>query len=297
MNGGTLHASNCTFDYNTAQLTTAADGAFDYFALGGGAALMNVDDSSLTNCTFANNAVTSAMGSEAGSSATAIGAGLGIAMDGDLTLLNCTFANNVAGGNGADSFGGGFGVFSFGTGSMDGQSTLKVANTAFAGNTATVGTDAFGLDVSGWAVANLKNNLISIADDSGITVGSNGNRGGTAAAPLDAKLGTLQNNGGVVPTMMPDTGSPLLGNASASESPRTDARGYPRSPSYDIGAVEKQSNYSPGLVVWPDDIAQADTPFVTSIAATDVDGDAITYSLTQAPLGCRWSITVTARRR
>ncbi|MDB5326514.1 MAG: hypothetical protein JWM57_2083, partial [Phycisphaerales bacterium] len=277
-----------TFDSNQAHATGSTADLYgngsETTALGGGVALLGAGASSFTNCTFANNQATADVGLTSDSIATSLGGGLSIGLDGDLTLINCTIAGNAANGTGADSFGGGAAVFSFGTSNPDATDTLKMVNTVIADNAAaTVGADAFGFDVSMVARTNYKNNVLGIADDSGITMGSNANRGGTAASPMNAQLGVLTANGGPVPTMMPEAGSPVLGIAAASETPRRDARGYPRSPTYDVGAVERQSNYSPGLDQPPVAYAATDVPYISNVLATDVDGDAITFTLTQGP--------------
>ena len=284
----TLTAVGCTFDANQSHATGSTADAYgngsETTALGGGVALLGAGASSFTNCTFANNQVTADVGLTAGSVAAAFGGGLSIGVDGNFTLTNCTIANNAANGTSADTFGGGAAVFSFGTSNPDGSDVLKVVNTVIAGNTsATMGADAFGFDVSTSAVTNYKNNVLGIADDSGITMGVNANRGGSIASPMDAKLGALADNGGPAPTMMPQGGSPVLGIAAASETPRRDGRGYPRSPFYDVGAVERQSNYSPGLDQVPVAFAATDVPYLSPVKATDVDGDPITFTLTQGP--------------
>jgi hypothetical protein len=283
----TVTASDCTFDHNTAHATGSGTDPYntgsETTALGGGVALLGAGASSFTNCTFADNAVTADVYSSTGSTATAFGGGLLVGSNGNLTILNCTISSNTANGTGADGTGGGAAVFEFGTSNPDGNDVLKLVNTIIAGNTASNHADAYGFDISLFAVANYKNNVLGVAEDSGITVGTNGNRGGTADSPLDAKLGILSANGGPVPTMMPEAGSPVLGVAAASETTRRDARGFPRSVAYDVGAVERQSNYSPGLEQGPVTYAATDVPYLSVVNATDVDGDPIGFLLSGAP--------------
>lgn len=283
----TVAANDCTFDYNIAYATGSTADVYgtgsETVALGGGVALLGAGASNFTNCTFANNSATADAYATTGSTAMAFGGGLLIGANGNLTILNCTIAGNITGGTGADTFGGGAAVFEYGTSNPDNSDILKLVNTAIAGNTAATGTDAFGFAVAPVAVTNYKNNVIGVAYDSGIPIGTNANRGGTAASPLDAKLGIVTANGGPVPTMMPDAGSPLLGVAAASETPRRDARGYPRSAAYDVGAAERQSNHSPGLEQYPVDFAATDIPYFSTVSATDVNGDPITFTLTGVP--------------
>jgi hypothetical protein len=288
ISGGGLSATDSTFDYNTAHATgntTVSTG--ETAALGGGVALLGATGSSFVNCTFAHNTAKADKGPAVSEyftpTAEAYGGGLLIGMDGNLTLANCTFSRNTVGGQGATGFGGGVQVLTFGASNPDASDTLKIVNTVIAANTADAGPDAFGLDVSGSARTNFKSNLIGIGDYSGIAGGTNGNRAGSASNPLDAELGALVDNGGPMPTMMPQSGSPLLGIASAAETSPRDARGYPRSPSYDIGAVERQSNYSPTLDRRPRLVATVGLPYAARVAASDVDGNAITFSLQSAP--------------
>src|SRR5438270_8966073 len=71
-----------------------------------------------------------------------------------------------------------------------------------------------------------------------------GNQVGTAAAPLDPRLGPLQDNGGPTATRLPLPGSPLInaGDPAFQPPPATDQRGRPRVQNgrIDIGATEAQ---------------------------------------------------------
>ena len=281
-----LTATDSTFDYNTAHANgnyASSASLHESTALGGAVALIGADRLSLTNCTFANNAADADKGSTDDAYAEAHGGGLFLTSDGDATIVNCTFASNAAGGTGALGFGGGLDVLAFGTADLAPTHTLKVVNTVIAANTGSVAPDAFGLDVSATALTNLKNNLIGDGTYSGIDNNVGGNRVGSAGARINPKLGIVTDNGGPVPTMLPQAGSPLLGNASAAESPTSDARGYARSGPFDIGAAERQDNYAPTLTVWPATVAVANTPFNSPIAAVDPDGNAITFTLLNAP--------------
>lgn len=85
-------------------------------------------------------------------------------------------------------------------------------------------------------------NLLGAGNGSGLTDGVNGNRVGTLAAPLDAQLGALRQNGGRTPTLLPSGGSPArdAGDPLLSGLGRLDQRGLPRvaNARVDIGAVE-----------------------------------------------------------
>jgi len=92
-------------------------------------------------------------------------------------------------------------------------------------------------DVS-WQFTSLGHNLIGVGDSGSGYVSSD--LVGTTAKPLDAKLGSLQNNGGPTPTMALLTGSPALDAGSDANAPPTDQRGVPRPQGthVDIGAYE-----------------------------------------------------------
>ncbi|MCL4177133.1 MAG: hypothetical protein KJ072_05245 [Verrucomicrobia bacterium] len=110
-------------------------------------------------------------------------------------------------------------------------------------------------------------NLIGITDgSSGLSDGANGDRVGTAAAPLDPLLGPLRYNGGLTPTHALLPGSPAIDRGS-SGGLNTDQRGLPRpvdlvsianvdgGDGSDIGAFELTSLDSDGDGL-PDDYEQ-----------------------------------------
>ena len=72
------------------------------------------------------------------------------------------------------------------------------------------------------------------------TPNSNGDYVGSAAAPLDPRLGPLANNGGSTLTHMPLVGSPVIDTGPITTTFTTDQRGFTRmyGPHVDIGAVE-----------------------------------------------------------
>lgn len=108
---------------------------------------------------------------------------------GDIILTNVTISHNTA----AESGGGVIGI-----------GRVFIRNTIIADNTAPSVPDATGVN-------SLGNNLIGINSSSsnqGIINGVNGDKVGTTSAPIDPKLGNLQNNGGQT-----DTRSLLFGSA------------------------------------------------------------------------------------
>jgi len=172
---------------------------------------------------------------------TATGSGGGIQNFNQLTLNNVTISNNTA-----TNLGGG--VFSTNV-------TPNVRNTIIAQNTAPLNPDVFG------AFNSLGNNLIGIIGEAtGLTNGVNGNIVGTTAAPINALLGSLQDNGGqtdtralLVGSRAVDAGNNCVSTATCTTNNpfaalATDQRGLPRVvdgngdgvATIDIGAFEVQ---------------------------------------------------------
>ncbi len=179
----------------------------------------------------------------------------GINNSGTLTLLNSTVAANQAGNAGAGgvknagtltvadstiSGNGGVGIATDPAGSQP----VTVTNTIVAGNAAS--------DISG-AVTTVVCDLIGNGDgSSGVSNGVNGSQVGTAAQPLDPRLGPLQDNGGPTQTMALLPGSPAIDAGSDAIAQAlglsTDQRGpgFPRilGPAVDLGAFEAQSPFA-----------------------------------------------------
>jgi hypothetical protein len=146
-------------------------------------------------------------------------------------------ANNQASlpqGTGGNAVGGG----------IDNDSgVVTLVNTLVALNSATTGPDYAGV-----AAAGSSHNLIGIVDGStGFSVATHGDLLGTAAHPLDPRLGPLQNNGGPTPTMALLPASPALDaglNGAQTVTGPSDQRGpgFARVArgAVDIGAFEAQ---------------------------------------------------------
>ncbi len=181
---------------------------------------------------------------------------------GTLVILNSTFVGNSStqGGGGVQESGP---STTINDSTFTGNSTLQeggglditsasfiLNNSIVAGNLSNGGTMNFAgvnPDVVG-AVTTGNGNFIGIGGPglTGITDGSNGNKIGTAAAPLNPLLGPLQNNGGPTPTKAPLLGSPVIDagvNGAIPADTTTDQRGFPRivNNTVDIGAVEFQN--------------------------------------------------------
>ncbi|MDZ7965362.1 MAG: DUF4347 domain-containing protein [Nostoc sp. DedSLP03] len=168
---------------------------------------------------------------------TAISDGGGIYNDNTLTLLNTTVTNNTA-----DSNGDGGGVF-------NSAGTITVANTIIAGNFDKSTSGNINPDVAG-IFTDSGNNLIG--NNTGSTSFTTSTLVGTSATPIDPKLGSLQNNGGVTFTHALLAGSHAINagnNTLVSGSLITDQRGagFGRISGgvVDIGAYEVQSSITP----------------------------------------------------
>ncbi len=239
-NAGTATLSNCTLASNTA--TSSGGGIYHSGFLFNG----QYGTLSINNCTLAGNAASSGGGIYNGSGTATINnstlagneasSGGGIFNYGDVTTI---IRNSTLAGNSASSGGGIYNI---------GFPTAMLGNSIVAANTAGSASDVRG------SFTSLGHNLIGIADgSSGFSNGVNGDLVGSAASPLDPKLGPLANNGGPTQTMALLVGSPAIdagSNAlipidpSTGQPTTTDQRGsgYARivGSSVDIGAYELQ---------------------------------------------------------
>ena len=202
-----------------------------------------------------------------------IGGGGGLYVSGGTTTLTgVTVTNNVS--NSALTFPP---TFSLAGGIQASVGTLTLNNTIVAGNrNQSTGPD----DIRGAVDSASASNLLGEGSNvTGVTNGTNGNQIGTAASPIDAKLGPLGNYGGRTQTHVLLAGSPAIDagdNALAAGSTDQRGAGFTRiadgpdsgtTATVDIGAFE--------LGAWVDalsDLATAeDLPAaVVSINAGDV---------------------------
>ncbi|MBI3651274.1 MAG: HYR domain-containing protein [Acidobacteria bacterium] len=221
--GGTINVNGSTFYNNNTNVA------------GSGAGIFNNDNSAshinLTNSTFSNN-----------SSPFGVGGGF-YSGHGAITVTNCTFTNNTA------FNGGGIGK-NFGT--------LQIKNSLIAQNNASSGADLNG------AITSLGYNLIG--NNSSVTAtfpaglpNANNDYVGSSAAPLNAQLAPLADNGGATQTYALLGNSLAIDHGSAATGVTTDQRGFARpfndpgiAPSAggndsDIGAFELQTAAPPVL--------------------------------------------------
>ena len=217
LNQGTLTVNASTLSNNRASFTFPP-----HYSAGGGILNDPAGKLTLVNSTLTGN--------------TADPEGGGISNAGSLTVVSSTISQNS--GHATFGNGGGGGIANAAGGS------LSLTNTIVAGNLGTMfaAPDAPS-DISG-AVAQADHSLVGAGDGSTSLVnGQNGSRVGTAARPIDARLGPLQDNGGPTPTLALLPGSPAIdaGDNAAAPGP-TDQRGLPRIANgvIDIGAYEVQ---------------------------------------------------------
>ena len=122
---------------------------------------------------------------------------------------------------------------------------LTFNQSILAANTATSGADItfVGLDIITHGHNLLGSNATVETFFPAGTLNSNGDYVGSAAAPLDPRLGPLANNGGPTLTHMPLVGSPAIDSGPITATFTTDQRGFTRiyGPRVDIGAVEVQA--------------------------------------------------------
>jgi hypothetical protein len=259
---GALTVTGCTISGNTA------------YSSGGGGGLDVSGTAQVTDCTVTGNTAASGGGIEvdratvtvsgctiSGNSASQ-GGGLYVSRRAlTVNVTNCSIANNTAGGGmyiatlglptspvvnvvactvTGNQTGGAGGGLRVGPGA---KVTLESA--LVAGNTATTAPD-----VSGALLTASSYNLVGNGDgSSGLADGTNGNQVGTTASPIDPKLGPLQYNGGLTPTMALLAGSPALDAADPTLAGGTDQRGGDYVRVYngraDIGAFEVQPDPHP----------------------------------------------------
>ncbi len=307
--GNFLTLNRCTFSSNaavgaagTAYSAGGTQGPGGNGGSGqGGAIFSNVHITEITNCTFNGNTVTGGAGGAGSGPQTPAGGGDGTGAaifnqatvgGGSVAIFNSTISGNT--GTGGLGFGTRFfhgphggsngGVFSVsGIGSTEVRSTIIAGNTAINGNAAPDAEGPFHSDGV---------NLIGIGDQS--TGWNNSNptpdQVGTSAAPINARLGPLQNNGGPTDTMLLLLGSPAIDYGAAVGLP-IDQRGSPRAvptvflnvpnrDGCDVGAIEM--NLASGTDSDGDGMSDdfekfyGFNPASAADASVDSDGDGLT---------------------
>ncbi len=216
----------------------------------------------LTNCTIAGNSITTT------ESTLRIARGGGIyAQHSTLQLTGTTIALNST----DDS------DHAAGLDLADGSTpTLTIQNTLIAGNTGGVDVAWDDYDIDSLVTHTLVGRM---ASNSLIADGALANYAGTVAQPLDAKLGTLADHGGGLPTVNILYGSPAIDAGDDDLATSSDQRDIGRFGTSDIGAYEWH-NSAPVWVTNSLSNATAGHAYSRTIAASDDDaGQELTYTL------------------
>ncbi len=248
-NVGTLTLDRCTFSNNGAKGGIGGQGSGagngnPFAGAGGGGyggAINNEIAGHLTinNCTFSGNSALGGKGGDHGNGEFGGNGGGGVAGvfdEGTTTVTGSTFSNNsgVGGAGGTGNFLTNNGGPGAGVGGLSTNNTT-VTSTIIAGNFGT-GSVNSNRDIEG-SVTSGGYNLIGSAGSSSF-FGATGDQSGTDAAPVNAVLGSLQNNGGLTDTMALLTNSPAINTSNVNVAPARDQRNYVRSGTPDKGAFE-----------------------------------------------------------
>jgi hypothetical protein len=250
--GGTF--TGCTISGNTAQAGAPEGG-------GAGGGVFSAGPLTVSGCTISGNSI---IGHNRG--------GGGIFNAGTLTVSNSTLSNNAA----PASNGGGIanvGTLSVGSSTLNGNSagvggglsgggTLK--DTIVAGNQASISPDVAG------TLTSQGHNLIG--DGTGGTGYDPTDLVGTAASPIDPRLGLLQDNGGPTQTLALLAGSPAIAAGDPTGAPASDQRGFARvvGGTIDIGAFELQpAGRATRLTLQASAPIRAGTPFAIKVIVGD----------------------------
>ncbi|MBT9512428.1 MAG: DUF4347 domain-containing protein [Acidovorax sp.] len=249
--GAALNISNSTISNNTSSAANASgNGAGAYVSgaqisisnttisgnsgnglgrYGGGVSVFAGTSATLTNVTIANNSTGQGTDPAGG------GGGIAIGGAGATTITNSTIVgNSFTGANSANSGGGGVYVLANTSGSV------TVKNTIVANNSSTNATvndsDIF---IGNNSTLSGGNNIVTTTIG---TVGSGTNSLTGTIATLGSALGSLAFNGGAVQTISIATGSTAISAGTSTGAPTTDARGFGRGGTTDIGAFEYSEN-------------------------------------------------------
>jgi predicted outer membrane repeat protein len=252
---GVFHVTGCTLAGNSA--SGQGGGAISVFRLPA--------DTAITNSTIVNNLAPSggAMLVRVGSFNT-----------GAVSVTSTTMTGNTATA-GAGAFagdGGGIAVRPFGGGPFN----LLLQSSIVAGNVAADGQSDLAATAGYTFTAD--HSLIGVSDTVAFSAASANNLMGTAAAPLDPRLGGLKDNGGPTMTVSLRPNSPAIDGGSNPGNLTTDQRGFPRvfGPAPDIGAVEYQPTYPAAIVpTLPTVTTAGGTSYQFAVTYTDPAGVAV----------------------
>jgi hypothetical protein len=162
--------------------------------------------------------------------------GGGIANSPDNGAAGVGLRNTTVTDNSASQQGGG--IYQDGPMNDEDYGFIALVSSLVAGNRAPAGPDLVVL--TGFLQARF--NLIGVGGGSSLTDGMDGNQVGTAATPIDPRLGALADNGGPTHTHALLLGSPAIDAGSTADCPSTDQRGVsrPQGPGCDMGSYERK---------------------------------------------------------
>lgn len=280
-----------------------------------GGGIENNGTLTLTNCTFLNNradrrgggldnetkATVTVTGSTFTGNSTSAGFGGAITNNGGtLGVSNSTLTNNTASDNGGaiENTGGGTATVTASTitgnhaggsggGLRNAGGSLTLIESIVAGNTARGGPD---ISNNASTFTDGGNNVVGIGDGgAGLTNGTNGDKVGTAAAPLTPLLSALGSYGGPTQTVALLPGSPALDTGNCASGVTTDQRGIarPQGASCDSGAFESQG-FAFTTLTGNTQSATVTTDFAAPLALTvtsshsePVTGGTVTFTITR----------------
>lgn len=203
----------------------------------------------LINCTLTANIAQGGSAAAGGNGGTGAGGAI-FNLDGTVTLTNDTVVGNSAR-NAATglSFSEGAGVYQAAFGNDIDTGNPVAANLVLNNNILALNTVATGgQDLVSQVFNGTGTNTATVSGSHNlIMVGGAGVPSGIIVSTANPQLGPLQNNGGLTPTLLPQSGSPVLGAGDPSLAPDTDQRGHPR-PSNgptDLGSVQVSPPPSP----------------------------------------------------
>lgn len=210
-NNGSLTVEDSTISGNTANSTNGFTGGGGIYFFGTATKFL------ISDSTLSGNSASAASG----------GAVCFDSFSGMAILQNTTITNNLAGVNGG------------GIAKVNGNGTVSLSSSIVAGNANTNTPD---LSFSSASNVGGDNNLIGVADVGKFILTGSGNQSGTKAAPLDANLGPLADNGGPTFTHLPQSGSPVINKGNNAAGLTFDQRGSGfgrvQYGAADVGAVE-----------------------------------------------------------
>ncbi len=262
-NAGTLVASDVVFRgntisgnvggalYNEGSMTLDRVSLYNNTATGGGAIAVRSGVLNMTNVTVSGN------------TAEFDGGGIRIA-GGTININYSTVAFNSA----TNGNGGGLYLLS---------GTANISNSIFANNTSLW----YAVDVNGAVTSNGHN---IFGDSTGFTLDVTDQSG-------DPSLSLLVQDAGTGQYFHAITGSSIAYNAAGGPAPVTDQLGNLRELSADIGAYEHIANFAPMIISGASVDAAENQTAVTTVTATDVDGDPLSYSITGGTDSALFSIT------